>query len=448
MHACMDERASTITSPDRVSRRELLAAGVVAGAALLGGGAGAGCAHAGPGSAAPHREEPEEVAMGKKKILILGAGFGGLETASGLAAAARDAFEITLIDKSDSFFIGFSKIDVLFGRRTENEVRSLYRHLRADDVRFVQATITEIDTGAKMVTTTAGAFVYDYLVVALGADLAPSATPGFVESGAHEFYSMGGAVRLRPVIEQVTHGTVVIGILGAPYKCPPAPYEVAYQLHAHFVQRGVRDRITLKVVCPSPRPVPNPAVSAALERLLAERGIELVAGTAVSAIDAAGKAVVLDGRRLPYDLFIGVPVHVPPEVVRASPLGAKGFVPVSPANLETAIPGVYAVGDVSKVPAGDMAVPKAGAFAEDAARTVVSDILVREGLAAERVAFKARGACFFEIGGGEVARINADFLGGPAPVMTLDGPSRQWQADRDAFETSHRERWFDPDGAP
>jgi sulfide:quinone oxidoreductase len=134
-----------------------------------------------------------------KKVLILGAGFGGLETATGLADVLGGGYEITLVDKNESFSVGFAKIDVLFGRRTEEQVRSRYADLRAANVRFVRADITAIDTDGKTVATSAGSFGWDYLVVALGADLDPDATPGFRDSGAHEFYSMAGAVRLRPV---------------------------------------------------------------------------------------------------------------------------------------------------------------------------------------------------------------------------------------------------------
>lgn len=377
-----------------------------------------------------------------KKILILGAGFGGLETASGLANAMQDGYEITLVDKSDSFFVGFSKIDVLFGWRSEGEVRSRYANLRAQGVRFVQAQVTAIDTDEKSVATTAGSFGYDYLVIALGADLDHDATPGYRDSGAHEFYSMPGATRLRPVLQAFSEGTFVLGILGTPYKCPPAPYEVACQIHELFVHKGVRERIAMKMLIPSARPVPNPGVSDALEKLLAERNIELVPNAQVRSLDAAGKRVRLADRELAYDLFVGVPVHVPPAVVRASKLGAAGYIQPSVKNLETAIPNVYAVGDVTKLPAGDAAVPKAGAFAEDAARTVVSDILTKEGLAKGLVKFEARGACYFEVGDHQVAKVNANFFGGDTPVQSVEGPSAAFRADKLQFESSRRDRWF------
>jgi sulfide:quinone oxidoreductase len=411
---------------DGVTRR-----GVLVGAAAVAGAAAVGC------GAAPARKE-----TAVKKILILGAGFGGLETASGLDAGLGDGHEVTLIDRADSFFVGFSKIDVLFGRRSEREVRSRYVDLRASRVRFVHAEITAIDVDARRVETTGGAFGYDYLVVALGADLDPGATPGFRESGGHEFYSMAGAARLAPVIQELSSGTLVLGILGAPYKCPPAPYEVACQLHELFVRRGVRRAIALKMVIPSPRPVPNPGVADALERLIRERDVELVAGAPITAIDPADRKVIAGGGAHAYDLFVGVPAHVPPRVVRASKLAAKGFIEPDPRTLETRFPGVYAIGDVTRIPVGDSAVPKAGAFAEDAARTVVSEILVKEGRGGPIAPHRAQGACYFEIEPGQVARVAADFFGGDKPRQLFEGPSAGFHDEKIEFERSRRARWF------
>jgi sulfide:quinone oxidoreductase len=378
-----------------------------------------------------------------KRILILGAGFGGLETATGLASSLPPGYQITLVDRSDSFFIGFSKIDVLFGRKTEPEVRYRYENLRAEGVRFVQAEIQSIDTDAKRVSTTAEALDYDYLVVALGADLDPDATAGFVASGGHEFYSMPGANALRGTIEDFASGTLVLAVFKPPYKCPPAPYEVACQLHDHFVATGRRDAVSIKFVIPGGQPVKNPRVSAMLEKQLTDRDIELVKKSPIRSIDPDAKQLVLADGTLDFDLLVGIPVHVPPPVVRDSKLSDGGFVRVDQATLETAIPGVFAVGDVTKIPVGDKAVPKAGAFAEDAARTVVAEILRREGVETDAVPFEAHGACYFELGDGAIAKIDANYLGGEKPAVVVEGPTDALKPDKEHFASSRRARWFD-----
>lgn len=381
-----------------------------------------------------------------KNILILGAGFGGLETATGLAealaGAGDDAYAITLVDRNDAFFIGFSKIDVLFGRATARDVSYRYENLRAEGVRFVRDTITRIDTVGRVVETTGHRLPYDYLVVALGAELDHAAIPGFLESGGHEFYSMRGAQALAPVLQDFTVGRLVLGIFRTPYKCPPAPYEVACQLDEILRARGVRDAVELSMVIPGARPVPNPDVSDLLEARLADHGVELLASRTIESVDAAGRRLRTPRGAVDFDLFVGVPVHVPPAVVAASGLSDGGFLAVDQRTLETRVPDVYAVGDVTHIPVGDKVVPKAGAFAEDAARTVVSEILRREGLLAERAPFAARGACYADLGGGEVARLDADFLGGAAPRMTVEGPSGALSRDKERFASVRRERWF------
>ena len=381
----------------------------------------------------------------KKKILILGAGFGGLETATSLSENLGEDYEITLIDKNNSFFIGFSKFELMFGRKTEDQITYSYGNLKAHKVNFIQNTITRIDVESKSVVIADGhEFTYDYLVVALGAELKHAAIPGFVESGAHEFYSLSGAKNLYSTLSDFKQGRLVLTIFNKPYKCPPAPYEGAFQMHDFFLKKGVRADIQMQMIIPGPMPIPvSKAVSDSIESLLAEKGIELIKKTKITSINYIEKqAIAEDGAAFPYDLFIGVPIHTPPAVVRASQLGQQGFIPVSRENLETAFENVYAIGDVNKVPVGAGAVPKTGAFAEDAAVTVVSDILKKEGLINERRKFEATGACYLEFGEGKVARLNANFLGGEKPHVFLEGLSADLRPEKIHFETSRKERWF------
>ncbi len=174
-----------------------------------------------------------------KKIVVLGAGFGGLELASTLSEALGDTIDVTLIDKSDAFVFGFSKLDVMFARATPDAVRLPYSEIAKPGVRFVQETITAIDPEARRVKTDAGVHEADVLVIALGADYEMDATPGLAEAG-NEFYSVAGAERLAEIIPKFSQGHVVIGVCGAPFKCPPAPSECALLLDDELTARGVR----------------------------------------------------------------------------------------------------------------------------------------------------------------------------------------------------------------
>lgn len=158
------------------------------------------------------------------RVVVLGAGFGGLELTTRLSEEFGDDVDIVLIDKTDGFVFGFSKLDVMFGRTTAAHVHHAYRDIVKPGVQFVQATIHAIDPAAKRVETDAGTFDADILVVALGADLHPDATPGLVDGG-YEFYTEAGAFALREVLANFGGGRVVIAVTSTPFKCPPAPSE-------------------------------------------------------------------------------------------------------------------------------------------------------------------------------------------------------------------------------
>ena len=177
-----------------------------------------------------------------------------------------------LIDQSDSFVFGFSKLDVMFGRTTSERVRHAYRDAVKPGVRFIQAAVQSIDPDAKRVETDAGLFEADVMVVALGADLDPAATPGLLEGG-HEFYTVEGGFAARDVLAQFDGGRVIIGVLSTPFKCPPAPSETALLLHANLVERGLRDRSQISLVMDFGRPIPpSPDASAAILEALDSEG--------------------------------------------------------------------------------------------------------------------------------------------------------------------------------
>jgi sulfide:quinone oxidoreductase len=204
-----------------------------------------------------------------QRVVILGAGFGGLELATTLSETAGDELAVDLIDKSDSFVFGYSKLDVMFGRATPESVRLPYAEIAVPGVRFLQETVTSIDPKARRVTTDAGVHEADVLVLALGADYDFDGTPGLAEAG-NEFYSLAGAERLAELLPAFSQGRAVVGVCGAPFKCPPAPSEAALLLHDHLTGRGVRDACEISLVIPFGTPVPpSPDTSAALEAAFA-----------------------------------------------------------------------------------------------------------------------------------------------------------------------------------
>ncbi|HTT86718.1 MAG TPA: FAD-dependent oxidoreductase [Acidimicrobiales bacterium] len=371
-------------------------------------------------------------------VVILGAGFGGLELATRLSQAVADQVRVTIIDQCDAFVFGFKKLDVMFGLAELESVKCHYRAIDKPSVAFRQERVTSIDPVTRTVVTDAGRYDADILVVALGADLDPAATPGFEEAG-HEFYSSDGAARVAQLLPRFDAGVAVIGVLGPFFKCPPAPNETAFMLHDYFVRRGVRDNVTIHLLSSLSMPIPiSHDTSSAIVSLLEERGITYWPGVRVTRIDPTAKTAHLsDGRSLDFDLFLGIPVHCAPPVVVASGLTEDGWIPVDPATFATRFPDVYAVGDVTSAP-----VPRAGIIAEGEAATLADVLIARITSGAMPPPYKGLAICYVEMGDGTVGRVDVDFMSGPAPSARFSSPSLQIAEEKRQFGVSRRERWF------
>jgi sulfide:quinone oxidoreductase len=369
------------------------------------------------------------------RVVVLGAGFGGLELSTTLSEELGDRVDVTLIDANDAFVFGYSKLDVMFGRTPLDAVRLPYGAISKRGVRFVQERVTAIDPDRKSATTDGGIYEADYLVVALGADYDLDHTPGLAES--NEFYSVAGAARLAGVLPEFTSGRVVVGVCDAPFKCPPAPSECALLLHDLLTARGIRDGCEIALVMPFGTPVPpSPDTSAALLEAFAECGIEWVPGARVSSVEA-DKAVLDDGSTQSFDLFLGVPRHRAPDVVQESGMAENGYIPVDGRTLATKYPGVYAVGDVATV-----GTPKAGVFAERQASVVALALLAEIAGAEPAAPYDGTGSCYIEFGAGRVGRVDVDFFSGPEPTGSLQQPSVELVDEKKHFGSSRRARWF------
>jgi sulfide:quinone oxidoreductase len=376
----------------------------------------------------------------KKHVLILGAGFGGLELATRLSETIPDLVRVTLLDRNESWFFGFSKLDVMIGEQSSDDARMAYSDIAKVGVEFRQETVTGIDPSARRVTTDAGSYDADFIAVAMGADYDMAATPGF-EAGGHEYYTMAGAERLRDELAGFGGGRVLVSVLGAPFKCPPAPFEGAFLMHELFTKRGIRDSVEMTSTFPMKRPVPVTGEVAQMFRDgLADRGIEERAETLVTAIDPATRTAQLaSGETLPYDLFVGIPRHRAPDPLPESGLAVDGWVPVDQTNLRTAFPQVYALGDVCT---GPRTVAKAGIFAEAAARVVAGDIKATIANESPPTRYEGSGICYAEFGGGLVSKVEVNFLGGESPEADRNDPSLAYAAEKAEFGASRRARWF------
>jgi sulfide:quinone oxidoreductase len=371
------------------------------------------------------------------RVVVLGAGFGGLELSKRLSDALPDRVQVTLIDQSDCFVFGFSKLDVLFGHRPLGQCQAHYGDVKFPGVTFRQETILAIDPDSRRVETNVGIYDADILVVALGADLDPAATPGF--AGLGEFYSPPGAERLAGTVRSFTSGRAVVAVLGPFFKCPPAPYETAFMLHDHLVRHGLRADSEVCVVAPQPMPIPiSQEVSGAIMSAMDDRDIEYRPKRTVTKIDPDERVAHLDdGSTLPFDLFLGIPIHRAPAVVVESGMTDDGWIAVDPATFATKYPNVYAVGDVTSVP-----VPRAGVIAEGEAATL-ADVLIAELTGGPPPPpYPGSAVCYIEMGERQVARVDVNFLSGPVPTAAFRPPSLAGADEKRQFAATRLARWF------
>ncbi|MEO7046257.1 MAG: FAD/NAD(P)-binding oxidoreductase, partial [Ferruginibacter sp.] len=248
-----------------------------------------------------------------------------------------------------------------------------------------------------------------------------------------------GAEKLRDVIPSFTKGNAIIGVCGTPFKCPPAPSEAALMLHDYLTCKGTRNDCTISLVMPFSLPIPpSPASSKALLKAFEERNIRFIPQRKVKSLDGLRKAVILDdGTEMPFDLFLGIPKHVAPDVVLQSGLAEDGWIPVNKSHLLTKYPNVYAIGDVTSV-----GTPKAGVFAEGAAKSAAVSIIAAFKGEANNEGYNGAGSCYIEFGEGKVARVDVDFFSGPKPFGTHLDATETIAADKEYFGSSRKARWF------
>lgn len=373
--------------------------------------------------------------MSNKNIVILGGGSGGLAAAGRLKELLGDKVSITLIDKEQSFVMGFSLLRIMTGEKSEQEVKVPKEKIGQKGIKFVNSEVNEIDVKNSLVRTGHGEFVYDYLVVALGAELAPEKVSSF-ESALH-MYTLEDAKKLRDALSSFKGGSIRLVVSSIPFKCPAAPYEAAMLIDDYLRSKGLRDKSDIQVFTPEPLPMPvaGPDVGNAIVSMLNAKGIGFHNNTKVSSIDGGSKQVTFEnGLTEKYDLLIAIPPHTSPKVVRDSGLAdASGWIPVDPKNMQTKYDNVYAIGDVAavKLPSG-MMLPKAATFAFGQAEIVASNI-ASSVLGTETRSWDGFGECFIETGSGNAAYGSGSFYASPKPMINMQMPNTELRERKDAW---------------
>jgi sulfide:quinone oxidoreductase len=378
-----------------------------------------------------------------KRTLVLGAGFGGITTATELKRLLGDEHEIVLIDRREHFLMGLRKLWALVGIGSLADGKRSRKKLSEHGIEFLQQEIRAIDPVERRVTTDDGTLDGDYVVVALGAEQRPDLVPGLVEHG-HNVWNPDGVPALRRELADFESGRLAVVIAGVPYTCPPAPYECTMLLDDHLRERGLRDQTELSVTTLQPLLLPNAGRegSAWLAEQLTARGIAFQTGRKVQLVEA-GRLIFQDGE-LAFDLLIGVPPHRPPAVVKESGLCGEGeWVKVDPGTLATDFSRVFAIGDVTQIKlANGLPLPKAGVMAEAEGKRVAAAIAAEVQGGEKPAAFDGRGYCFIETGKDSAALVEGEFFATPEPKVAVKEISTAHAEEKHRFESERLGRWF------
>jgi len=382
-----------------------------------------------------------------KTVLVLGGGIGGTVAATRLRRMLPREHHVVLIERQSRLVFSPSFLWIMTGQRSADQISRPMRALARRGIELIQGTIERIDPAARSIRVDGKEFSGDYVVIALGADLAPETIPGLAQAG-HNFYTLEGAGSLRDARLKVQSGRIVVLVSAMPFKCPGAPNEAAMLLEYDCRKRGVRDRVRLDLYTaePGPMPVAGSVVSGALREMIESKGIGYHPDHAVTAVDPAQRRIrFANGATADFDLLAYIPPHRAPQVVRDAGLCAdSGWVPVDRGSLETKFPRVYAIGDVTGIMLTSInkPLPKAGVFAHNAAEVVAHNIARAVTGKGDRQHFAGDGACFIETGDGRAAFGSGNFYADPAPQIGLKRPSTILHLGKVAYEKYWLFRWF------
>lgn len=369
-------------------------------------------------------------------VLVLGGGFGGLAAAHELRRLLPAADEISLVASHDHFYVGFAKLWDLAGVRPLADGTRSLNALEQHGIKFVRAEITEIDARSCAVETTAGRLDADGMVVALGAGYQPAHTE-LLGEGAYNLYDAAALPDIHSALDGLTEGKLLVSILGAPYLCPPAPFEAALLLHEWLEAEG-RNEVEVVVSTPQPitLPVAGPDASRYLADRLTERGVTVLTEHAVEAVHP-NVVRFGNGDSLDFQLLLGVPAAAPPAVVADCVLAeSSGWIKPDRSTFATGVERIYAVGDCTMVPTATAQLPKAGVFAEAEAKIAAAN-LAAELHGGDSTSFDGHGFCYLELPEQQVAMVEGNFYAEPKPDVRLTPPGdgsylakQQWEQDR------------------
>ncbi|AJW69782.1 NAD(P)/FAD-dependent oxidoreductase [Nitrosopumilus adriaticus] len=376
-------------------------------------------------------------------VVILGGGFGGLSAANELRnSLSSSQVKITVIDKKDWFMVGFAKLWIINGTRTfENSIGSL-KELSKKEINFIKDEIVKIDLENKNVKTISQNIQYDYLIISMGAVLAPEKIPGLVENGLN-LYDHNDLSEIHDKLQNIESGIIAISIMGMPYKCPPAPFEASLLIDSMLRKRGIRDSVEINFYSPAPITLPaaGAEVSKQILELVNSENIIFHNSSKIKSVES--KKLIFENGQADFDLLLAIPPHTAPKIIYDSGLAKEpGFIPID-RDCKTSFENVFAIGDVTSLTVAEtMAVPKAGVFAEGEGITVAKNIISKIQSKEESVLFDGKGGCFIESGRNTASVIEVDMFSKPKPSTNLTESTTENLSKKVEFEKERLEKWL------
>lgn len=383
--------------------------------------------------------------MSNKKVVILGAGVGGIVTSNRLRQLLPNEVSIILIDKNPTHTFPASYLWLMVDKRKLGQIKSETRKLLKNGIDLKVDNVLRIDVDSKKITTETEIIDYDYLVISVGAELDFSSINS---NQISNFYTFDGTVKLRDSLLDFKSGKILIVISSLPYKCPGAPYEAALLISDFLTKKNLLKGSSVGLYTPEPYPLPvaGPMLGNAVADMLKSKQISFFPQHYLTSIDTSNNTVLFNKEIVAeYNLLIVVPLHKAPAMILNSNLiDESGWIPVNKDTLETKHNNVFAIGDVTTItipgrwqPDKPLKLPKAGVFAHSQA-LVVSEIISSRILGKEtKASFCGDGFCMLEAGEDLAGFAYGDFFASPQPDVKMKRIGKKWHLGKVIFE-----RWW------
>ncbi len=360
----------------------------------------------------------------KKRIVILGAGIGGVVVATELAKSVGNDHEIVLIDKDEYYRFAPSFVWMIVGKRELDKISVPIEKITRRGIRFIRGAIERIDPANKVVRVSGEDIQADVIVIALGA-MTHMEGLGGVEANGLNLYTAAGAEAIRDSRLSAKGKNLAVVVCSMPFKCPAAPYEAAMLLQADLGGKKTNTGVSIYTPEPGPMPVAGEAVSKQVIELLDAKGINYFPKHAVTGESTPGVLAFQDGKQASYDYLVYVPKHKAPDVLVECGLAAPGgWVPVDMHTMATKHADVYVLGDSAGIMLKNgKALPKAGVFAHGQAKVVAENIAAKLRGRVQEARYDGHGSCFIEMGKGMASKGAGNFYAEPDPQVGVAFPT-------------------------